>query len=274
MQQVKTFTNGLLKTSMHLIDEKDKYLQAVENMLLPLLDSLLSSGVSGPYQQQVKEAHRWALNQFIGGGVSLQGASRYDVRLCGWLGKLGRGGTKNQRRWCELSGQTLSYFADEKNEGLELRGCLDLQGVLCRPLPPTRNGVCSFELCAGGGKHGASLTFFSFFSSFSGFVVSSSSLSACVCVCVCVCVCGFLYIFSIDDSLTIFLWLLCFVFVFIVFSFFFLFTLSQQATSSRKSTTVRKQENIRRRSRTRSVSRIKSICTCGRLPFKRVSEVL
>jgi hypothetical protein len=166
MRQAKTFTNGLLKTSMHLIDEKDKYLQAVENMLLPLLDSLLSSGVSGPYQQQVKDAHRWALSQFVGGGVSLQGASRYDVRLCGWLGKLGRSGTKNQRRWCELSGQTLSYFADEKDEGLQLRGCLDLQGVLCRPLPPTKNGVCSFELAAGGGKHGESpgvLFFFFFF---------------------------------------------------------------------------------------------------------------
>ena len=150
-RQVKTFTDGLLKTSMHLINEKDKYLQDVENMLLPLLDSLLSSGVAGPYQQQLVGAHQWALSQFLGGGVSLPGASRYDVRLCGWLGKLGRNGTKIQKRWIELSGQTLSYFADEKN-GLELRGCLDLEGCVCRPLPPTKSGICSFELRSGGRK--------------------------------------------------------------------------------------------------------------------------
>ena len=148
-RQAKNFTDGLLKTSLHLINEKDKYLQNLENMLLPLLDSLLSSGTAGPYQQQLIDAHQWALSQFVDGGVSLPGASRYDVRLCGWLGKLGRNGTKIQKRWIELSGQTLSYFADEKT-GLELRGCLDLEGCTCRPLPPTRKGLCSFELRAGG----------------------------------------------------------------------------------------------------------------------------
>ena len=106
--------DGLLKTSMHLIDEKDHYLNDVENMLLPLLDSLLSSGTVSPgtqLHQSLVEAHGWALSQFVGGGVSLPGASRYDVRLCGWLGKLGRAGTRIQKRWIELSGQTLSYFA-------------------------------------------------------------------------------------------------------------------------------------------------------------------
>jgi hypothetical protein len=143
------FMDGLLKTSMHLIDEKDQWLNQVENLLLPLLDSLLSTGAVAPGTQlskQLIEAHGWALSQFVDGGVSLPGASRYDVRLCGWLGKLGKYRTKIQKRWIELSGQTLSYFADEKN-GLELRGCLDLEGCTCRPLTNT-----SFELRAGGGK--------------------------------------------------------------------------------------------------------------------------
>lgn len=151
--QASVFTKGLLKTSLQLIDEKAQNLNMVENMLLPLLDQLISNGgnkQNAQYQEQLLEAHAWALGQFAKGAVSLPGSSRYDVRLCGWLGKLGRSGTKVQRRWVELSGQTLSYFAD--GHGLELRGCLDLDGCLCRPLPPTNRGGFSFELAAESGK--------------------------------------------------------------------------------------------------------------------------
>jgi hypothetical protein len=118
-RQNKRFMDGLLKTSMHLIDEKDQYLNNVENLLLPLLDSLLSSGAvkqGSELSKQLIDAHNWSLRQFHDGGVSLPGASRYDVRLCGWLGKLGRGQTKIQKRWIELSGQTLSYFAGKNRE--------------------------------------------------------------------------------------------------------------------------------------------------------------
>ena len=151
--QATVFTKGLLKTSLQLIDEKAQNLSMVENLLLPLLDQLISSGgnkQNAQYQEQLLEAHAWALGQFARGAVSLPGSSRYDVRLCGWLGKLGRSGTKVQRRWVELSGQTMSYFAD--GNGLELRGCLDLDGCLCRPLPPTSRGGFSFELAAEPGK--------------------------------------------------------------------------------------------------------------------------
>ena len=123
------FTKGMLKTALQLIDERSQNLKMIENMLLPMLDQLVSNGGSKQNAhnlQQLSTLHEWALGQFARGVVSLPGSSRYDVRLCGWLGKLGRSGTKVQRRWVELSGQTLSYFAE--GNGLELRGCLDLDG--------------------------------------------------------------------------------------------------------------------------------------------------
>ena len=145
------FRKGLLKTSLRLIDEKAQNLDMIESMLLPLLDQLISSTNSNSQHiGALIEAHKWALSRFATGSVSLPGSSRNDVRLCGWLGKLGRSGTKIQRRWVELSGQTLSYFAD--SNGLEMRGCLDLEGCLCRPLPPTNRGRFSFELASEAGK--------------------------------------------------------------------------------------------------------------------------
>ena len=148
------YSGDLLDTALELMQEKCEYLRAIERMLLPLLDSIIGTGrgMDSVLKQNLLDTHEWALRQFDGGAVSLPGSSRHDIRLAGWLYKLGRSGTKMQRRWVELGGQTLNYFSDS----MQLKGSLDLEFCMCRPLTQRSNSkgerLFSFELSATQGR--------------------------------------------------------------------------------------------------------------------------
>ncbi len=139
----------LLNVSMKLLEERSKLLQSLENKILPVITKLMST--NDKLVPELLPIQTWMVDQLKHGKVELPGSSVNDTSLTGWLEKKGGAmGRKWQRRWCKLWGQELSYYAEDN--GLRLKGQLDLNGCTCKSIGEDKDGNFLFEVMAGDNK--------------------------------------------------------------------------------------------------------------------------
>ena len=139
----------LLNVSMKLLEERSTLLQSLEKNVLPTVTKLMSTNER--LVEDLMPIQTWIIDHLKHGRVELPGSSVNDTRLTGWLEKKGGAiGTKWQRRWCKLWGQELSYYADDN--GLRLKGQLDLNACTCEAIGHDKDGRYLFEITAGQNK--------------------------------------------------------------------------------------------------------------------------
>lgn len=139
----------LLNVSMKLLEERSTLLQSLETNVLPTITKLMSTNER--LVEDLLPIQTWIIDHLKHGRVELPGSSVNDTRLTGWLEKKGGAiGTKWQRRWCKLWGQELSYYADDN--GLRLKGQLDLNACTCEAIGHDKDGRYLFEITAGQNK--------------------------------------------------------------------------------------------------------------------------